>query len=165
MRQADGVGGESCSLFMQQSSWRHKLPQKVDAFVWKAACHADVHWALPSVISERKELSKIIIQPQSQLCNFKNICMLPLLPHMVALEEHGIWIHVRCSQPHKVRIISRRSGRLPECQVICTAWTDCIIICWLSWKESWQCNVIRFSRAGKCMDEDAGTWGPYQWNF
>lgn len=165
MRQADGVGGESGSLFTQQSSWRHKIPQKVDAFVWKAACHADVHWALPSVIPERKELSKIIIQPQSQLCNFKNICMLPLLPHMVTLEEHGIWIHVRCSQPHKVRIISRRSGRLPECQVICTAWTDCIIICWLSWKESWQCSVIRFSRAGKCMDENAGTWGPYQWNF
>lgn len=165
MRQADGVGGESGSLFTQQSSWRHKIPQKADAFVWKAACHADVHWALPSVIPERKELSKIIIQPQSQLCNFKNICMLPLLPHMVTLEEHGIWIHVRCLQPHKVRIISRRSGRLPECQVICTAWTDCIIICWLSWKESWQCNVIRFSRAGKCMDENAGTWGPYQWNF
>lgn len=165
MRGADGVGGERCTLCKQQFSWKHMISQKADAFVWKAACHADEHWALPSVISERKELSKIIIQPQSHLCNFKNICMLPLLPHMVALEEHRIWIHLRCSHPHKVRIISCHTGRLPECQVTCTAWTDCIIICWLSWKESWQCSVIRFSRAGKCIGEETDTWGPYQCNF
>jgi len=51
---------------------------------------AEEHWALPNVVSERKELSKIIIQPQSQLCNFKNICLLPQLSHTLALEEGRI---------------------------------------------------------------------------
>lgn len=146
-------------LCKQQFSWKHMMPQKADAFVWKAACHADEHCALTSVISERKEMSEIIIHPQSQLWLkkiFACCCCCLIWWH---------WIHWRCLHPHEVWIISHHTGRLPECQVICTVWTDCIIICWLSWKESWQWSVIRFSRAGKCRGEDTDSWGPYHCNF